>query len=94
VLIRWRKPCLRARRRLFGWNVRFTRILLAGCRRLCTAASRGPILPGQRGQRDGKHAQAMAHVAFRQPARAASGRCAARAPLQVRRPFPGSRSGC
>jgi hypothetical protein len=24
VAIRWRNPCLRERRRLFGWNVRFT----------------------------------------------------------------------
>lgn len=26
VLIRWRKPCFLARRRLLGWNVRFTQL--------------------------------------------------------------------
>jgi len=30
VLIRARNPCVRARRRLFGWNVRFMGLILAG----------------------------------------------------------------
>ena len=43
VLMRVRKPCLRARRRLFGWNVRLpfaTLILLEVVRRHTTAMQR------------------------------------------------------